>query len=274
MDDSDAASAEVESSARLGPPRTRLARVVLGEIQDMYSQRYRVPRDNLPRPPGQLVHLLTVLKPHRPDKFRENLRVTPATFDKLLAAIQNDPVFYNNSQNDQIDVSHQLAIALYRFGHFGNAVSLQKVANWSGYSKGTVNLVTRRVMTALLRPSFRERCVRRPTDTEKERAKQWVEAHSCKEWRDGYCMVDGTLVPLYTRPYFFGESYFDRKCNYSLNIQVVNTPDLRIIDFGYGFTGSTHDSSAWTKTSFYQDPARYLQGNEFIWADSAYPPAA
>ncbi|KAL1659436.1 hypothetical protein GGF50DRAFT_131012 [Schizophyllum commune] len=156
-----------------------------------------------------LVHLLTVLKPHRPDKFCENLRVTPATFDKLLAAIQNDPVFYNNSQNDQIDVSHQLAIALYRFGHFGNAVSLQKVANWSGYSKGTVNLVTRRVMTALLRPSFRERCVRRPTDTEKERAKQWVEAHSCKEWRDGYCMVDGTLVPLYTRPYFFGESYFD-----------------------------------------------------------------
>lgn len=33
-------------------------------------------------------------------------------------------------------------------------------------------------------------------------------------------MVDGTLVPLFMRPGFFGNTWFDRKSNYSLNVQV------------------------------------------------------
>jgi hypothetical protein len=65
-----------------------------------------------------------------------------------------------------------------------------------------------------------QEAVRMPTPSEKERAKAWVEAHSCKGWRNGWCLVDGTLVLLFDRPYWFGESYFDCKCNYSLNIQV------------------------------------------------------
>ena len=58
-----------------------------------------------------------------------------------------------------------------------------------------------------------------PTAAEKEEAKTWVEEHSCKAWCGGWCMVDGTQIPLADRPYWFGESYFDRKCNYSLNVQ-------------------------------------------------------
>jgi hypothetical protein len=75
-------------------------------------------------------------------------------------------------------------------------------------------------MTAILRKEFMEEAVRMPTEAEKEEAKAWVEEHSCKAWRDGWCLVDGTLIPLFDRPFWFGESYFDRKCNYSLNIQV------------------------------------------------------
>jgi hypothetical protein len=75
-------------------------------------------------------------------------------------------------------------------------------------------------MTAILRPGFMSQFVRMPTASEKEKAKAWVESHSCKAWRNGWCMVDGTLVALFDRPFWFGESYFDRKCNYSLIIQV------------------------------------------------------
>jgi hypothetical protein len=117
-------------------------------------------------------------------------------------------------------VELQLAVVLYRFGHDGNAASIQGVANWAGLGKGTVHLITRRVMTAVLRPEFMQNAVHMPTDAEKEQAKQWVHKHSCKGWRDGWCFVDGTLVPLDERPHWYGESYFDRKCNYSLNIQV------------------------------------------------------
>lgn len=116
-------------------------------------------------------------------------------------------------------VEEQLAITLYRFGHDGNAASLQCVANWAGVSKGTVGVVTLRVMTALLRPSFMDEAVCFPTPEEKEEAKRWVEKHSCRAWRGGWCMVDGTLIPLTDKPTWFGESYFDRKSRYSLNIQ-------------------------------------------------------
>jgi hypothetical protein len=59
-------------------------------------------------------------------------------------------------------------------------------------------------------------------DEEKERAKEWVESVSCAEWRNGFCMVDGTLFPLLQKPGHHGEAYFDRKSNYSLNVQVMS----------------------------------------------------
>ncbi|TBU54356.1 hypothetical protein BD310DRAFT_828267, partial [Dichomitus squalens] len=179
--------------------------------------------------PSFLPHVLHVYKHERPDLFRGHLRVNPATFDRLVARLQGDAVFSNDSENAQISVEEQVAITLYRFGHFGNAAGLQKVAEWAGYGKGTVDLVTRRVMTAVLRPDFLAEAICLPTQEEKEKAKAWVEKHSCKAWRNGWCMVDGTLVPLDERPFWYGESYFDRKCNYSLNVQVCACIPLCVI---------------------------------------------
>jgi hypothetical protein len=64
------------------------------------------------------------------------------TFDKILAKISDDSVFFNNSNNLQQPVEEQLAIALYHFGHNGNAAGLQKVANCVGTGKGTVTSAT------------------------------------------------------------------------------------------------------------------------------------
>ncbi|KAJ7132028.1 hypothetical protein C8R44DRAFT_612118 [Mycena epipterygia] len=188
-------------------------------------------RDTFPRGPSFLRHILGRLKDTWPDLFRQDLRISPFTFDQLVKKIADDPVFANNSSNVQMPVEDQLAIVLFRFGHSGNAAGLQKVANWAGIAKGTVLLVTRRVMTAVLRPDFMEEVVRMPTAPEKEKVKAWVEAHSCKAWRDGWSMVDGTLVPLFDKPFWYGQSYFDRKRNYSLNIQVsknIHLSDARL----------------------------------------------
>lgn len=204
--------------------RTGLASKVRRTIERLYARRYHKPRNQLPRGPAILPFVLSTLKEERPDHFREQLRIWPSTFDLLVAALSSDPVFSNNSQNAQLPVDYQVAIVLFRFGHYGNASSVQAVANWAGVGKGTVLLVTRRVMRAILRRPFKDAYVRLPNEAEKEAAKAWVEEHSCKAWRGGWCMVDGTLVPLYNRPFWFGESYFDRKCNYSMNIQVSRAP--------------------------------------------------
>lgn len=215
-----------DETGELPPSHARWARLsqwVQAEVEAMYTHRYEVPRDPIPRGPSYLQHTLLTLKSAREDLFREQLRVTPETFDAIVEKISNDCVFQNDSQHPQMPVEQQLAIVLFRFGHDGNASGLQVVANWAGVGKGTVSLVTRRVITAILRPSFMRKGVRFPTPAEKEQAKRWVHKHSCKAWRGGWCLVDGTLVPLYEKPSWFGESYYDRKCRYSLNIQVSSS---------------------------------------------------
>ncbi|VDC03502.1 unnamed protein product [Peniophora sp. CBMAI 1063] len=249
----------------------RASRTAREAIETMYEHRYEMPRDNNPRPPAHLDYFLDVVKDRRPDLFREELRVTPRSFDSLVERLEDDAVFANDSSNEQMPVEHQIGIFLYRTGYHGNAAKVQKVAWWSGYSVGTVLLATRRVMTAILRRDFLDENMRWPTEEEKEEAKQWVEDHSVKQWRDGYLFVDGTLVPLYAKPFWYGESYYDRKSHYSLNVQLVCLPNLRIVDFSYGYVGSTHDSTAWQKTKIYAEHEDLLAEGEWIWGDSAYP---
>ena len=209
-----------ESGDDSGISRPIFQTFVRHSLQDMYANRYEAPRDQHPRGPSLMQFTLDKYKRLRPDLFRQDLRVSPDKFDKIVEKIANHPIFFNNSNCSQSPVEDQLAITLFCFGHYGNAASLERVRKWAGTSKGLVKLATRRVMTALLSPDFMQDSVRLPTEEEKEDAKAWVEEHSCKAWRDGWCLVDGTLIPLYARPYWYGESYFDRKCNYSLNVQV------------------------------------------------------
>ena len=64
------------------------------------------------------------------------------------------------------------------------------------------------------------------TDEEIEAAKSWVEENSCSAWCEGWLMVDGTLVPMFQQPHHFGNAYFDRKSNYSENVQVSQILNL------------------------------------------------
>jgi len=80
--------------------------------------------------------------------------VTPACFDKLVEALSTHGVFHNKSSNLQMPVEHQITIALYHFGHYGNAASTMKVALWAGVGYGTVHLVMHRVMQACCDEGF------------------------------------------------------------------------------------------------------------------------
>jgi hypothetical protein len=257
------------------------------DLGELYSRRYLVDREEIPKSGEFLRLLLHVYKHSRPAFFRSYLRIDPDCFDALVATISDDPVFHNDSNNAQMPVEEQLAIALYRFGHYGNAASTLKVALQFGVGYGTVRLCTSRVMKACCSARFRDAAVQWSGPEAKEAAKQWVEDASCPAWRNGWLMVDGTLVPLFQRPAFFGNTWFDRKSNYSLNVQVrsffpyshpinlqlqlISTPDLQIIDYGVGLPGSQHDATAWEATRVPQQHTVLLEPDEWVWADSAYP---
>ncbi len=102
-------------------------------------------------------------------------------------------------------------------------------------------------------------------------------------------MVDGTLVPLFEKPGGHGEGYYDRKGNYSMNVQVsfdsplncsqdnelssyqlITLPNLRIIDYVVGHCGSVHDATAFRESRTYGNYRQLFKNGEWIWAYSAY----
>ena len=194
----------------------------LATLQDQinYLTSTRVLFPNRVHKLSQLYLVLVLYKEDDHKRFRQNLRVNPETFDELITRIEDDPIFVSDGPQNQMPLNEQLAIALFRFGHHGNAASVESIAQWAGTSAGMVVNATRRVITAFL--TLHDTVIRWPSAREKEDAKEWVEAATCVAWRNGCVFVDGTLVPLAEKPGYHGEAYFDRKSNYSLNVQVSN----------------------------------------------------
>jgi hypothetical protein len=98
--------------------------------------------------------------------------------------------------------------------------SVSAVAQWAGVSSGAVVKCTWRVMVTFL--VLHDIAVHCPMDEDKEGAKKWVESVLCAEWCDGFCMVDSTLALLSQKLGHHREAYFNRKSNYSLNVQVMS----------------------------------------------------
>ncbi|KIK81833.1 hypothetical protein PAXRUDRAFT_155160, partial [Paxillus rubicundulus Ve08.2h10] len=108
----------------------------------------------------------------------------------------------------QMPMDAQLAIALYHFGHYGNAISATMAVLWAGIESGTI--------TTLLCPYFWRAALYWPTGAEREETQQWDK--SCPAWKDWWVLVDGTLVPLYSH---HGKSWYD--CNTPLYIKFGKT---------------------------------------------------
>jgi hypothetical protein len=152
--------------------------------------------------------------------FRKKLRVNPDIFDNILDQISDHPIFTNRSNNPQLPIAIQLAIFLNRAGHYGNAISPDDVGQWAGVSVGSVINCSNRVMIALLDQHDTFINFPAPDSEDAERARQYVEAKSCPEWRNGIFAIDGSAINLYEKPGLYGEAFYDRKSNYSLNCQV------------------------------------------------------
>jgi len=131
-------------------------------------------------------------------------------------------VFHSRSAaNLQLPVAVQLVIFLNRAGHYGNAISISDVALWAGVCEGSVVNCTNRVMAALL--DEHDTFIQFPTDPESAdcmNAKAYAGSVTCPQWHGGWLAVDGSSIPLFQKPGYYGETFFDRKSRYSLNCQV------------------------------------------------------
>jgi len=188
-------------------------------------ERSRVLNHRIKLSQAPQLHLLSEWALHAPEKFRRKLRVSPDVFDALVNRIKEHPIFYNNSNNPQLPIPIQLAIFLNAIGHYGNAATREDLADWAGVSIGTIYNCWKRVMIAILQhhdDAIHYDPLDREDQNERERAKQWVEERTCREWRNGFLCVDGTPFNLYQKPGWHGEGFFDKNSNYSLSAQVCS----------------------------------------------------
>ncbi|KIO01527.1 hypothetical protein M404DRAFT_149663 [Pisolithus tinctorius Marx 270] len=166
------------------------------------------------------IQLLPHFADHCLELFHKILHVDPNTFDFILDQISNHPIFKNNSQNQQLPVALQLAIFLNRAGHYGNAVTPEDVRQWVGVSVGSVINCTHWVMIALLDQHDKFIYFLDVDDIEMENVRTFVEKHACAAWQNGVFAVDGSAVKLMSKHSIYSKTFYDRKCNYSLNCQV------------------------------------------------------
>ncbi|KAJ7804077.1 hypothetical protein B0H14DRAFT_3775829 [Mycena olivaceomarginata] len=68
-------------------------------LEDLYAQQYDASCTSFPCGPAFLPHVLGVMKNTCPDLFRQELRMSPYTFDQLVIKLAGDPVLANDSQN-------------------------------------------------------------------------------------------------------------------------------------------------------------------------------
>jgi hypothetical protein len=132
-----------------------------------------------PIPKSSQLHLLEHWREESPDRFCQKLRVDPETFDSLVALIEDNPIFSNNSNCPQLPVPLQLSVFLFCASHYGNAVSPEDMAQWAGISVSGVERCTDRIIVSLV--SLHDEAIHFPGADNKEQAKAFVEAQMCLE---------------------------------------------------------------------------------------------
>ena len=170
-------------------------------LQELLHKRYLAPCNHTvhnPQYERQKLHLLPQLS------FQQLFRTTLPSFMKLVEMIEAHTVFQNNSANPQRDPAIQLAIALCCFGSNGNGAAIHRLKNFFTVGYGTINLYTKRVITALLH--FRKTLLVWPNSEEQLEISQVMH-------QEGFpgCIgfIDGTKIPLSQKPERDGNHYFD-----------------------------------------------------------------
>lgn len=83
--------------------------------------------------------------------------------------------------------------------------------------------------------------------------------------------LDGTNIVLQYAPSFHGETYFNRKKQYALNLQAISDSDRRFTYISAGFPGSVGDATVFGGSLFFMRPNLFFaQPDEYILGDKAY----
>ncbi|KAH9104417.1 hypothetical protein AeMF1_019500 [Aphanomyces euteiches] len=140
------------------------------------------------------------------------------------------------------------------------------IARAKGIGFGTVREYTLRIISCLVFLSRRE--IQWPNNNERRSLAQYhAESHG---FRDCILATDGTHVVLHRKPSLYGEVYFSRKKEYSMNVMLTVDPSRQIRHVIVGWPGSVHDSTVWSSSDPYLHPRFYFDPKQYLIGDSGF----
>lgn len=196
-------------------------------------------------------------------RFKELVRVKRATFNRIIDLIADDEVFQPKSSfgRPPYPVEVQLTVVLFRIGHASVSGSLTALI--FGVGEGTIYDFTKRVFKAIL--NLRSSYLNWPNSIERSN----IVKSTQNEFPNCVAYVDGTEIRLSERPLIDPESYFSRKSNYSVKIQITCDFEKKIRHLVAAVPGSVHDARIFKNCQLNLD-ASLFSGSQFLLGDSAY----
>jgi hypothetical protein len=198
-------------------------------------------------------------------------KMSRRSFDFIWHAVQDHPVFLSGlSPSNQRSPRFQLFVAISRLCQNGTAGKELRVAEQFNICNGTVQLYTRRALTAL--GMLARRFIVWPND---ERRRLLSKIGEDEFGFPGFfCSVDGTLLALHRAPAFNmrPETYHHpRHHQYGFNTLLFADHMRYICGYVFGWPGQAADSTIFGTTALAKSPSEYLSlGEQFVFADLGF----
>jgi DDE superfamily endonuclease len=203
-------------------------------------------------------------------EFLFHFRMSRECFWELVSLLKNHPNF-NRVDGDSRGscprpAEQQLLVLLKYFGSDGNSASSFNIGAFFGISYGNVKSCRLSALQALL--TLEDRTYFWPDSEERKQIANRI--------REAYLfpncvgLIDGTLLPLATRPLLHGENYLSRKRFYAIVMLVVCDDQSRILYYHVGWPGSVHDNRVWRTCKLFKNCAVMFSPREYLLGDSAF----
>ena len=206
-------------------------------------------------------------------EFRFHFRVSRSTFWELVNALSYHPAFQRRSDArgpPPKPASHQLLVLLKYYGCEGNQAASIALGRFFGVASGVIDSCRKNALIALL--SLEERTYIWPDAEERHQIAKRIK----EQYRFPNCvgLIDGTLLPLATRPLLHGENYLSRKRFYAIVMLVVCDDQGRILYYHMGWPGSVHDNRVWRNCQLNRRPGEFFSKKQYLLGDSAFTASA
>lgn len=204
--------------------------------------------------------------------FCQLTRMDKHCFFHLVQLVEAHLVLHNHSFHFQTLVECQLAIKLNGLGHDGNGSFLNHMILTWGVHNGSIVSFTKQC-SSVLEDALAEEMV-------------WLDSRervsiSMDFGKFGFpqCigLIDGSLLPIVQWPKTYGECYWNQKCRYSLNKQVVCDHRRKILFLSIRMSRSCQDLTYLRKCPFWPfvneiGPNTCFNDEEYLLDNSSYMP--